>query len=358
MAFVKPAHPKGRVNRAGIAVRNDAASAEDMEVLDNWRAAHKYILNTFQATLRNRSRGKGVVVAQRLKRIKTILEKLRRQPRMEMARMHDVAGCRLIFGSVSDLNSFRKSFHAARFAHVLRNQIDDYDYIQNPKEDGYRGIHDIYKYNVGSPGGKDWNGLQLELQYRTIYQHAWATSVEVVGLVTDHQPKFGAGDERHKEFFRITSEIIARTCEGRTSCYADLSAKDLVDRFEAVEAEINLLRTLKGINAVNRDVLSGKNVILVFKQESQLDIFTYARSKDAIDEYFKLEKAGSGEDIVYVSADSGDDVRSAFRNYFSDTQDFVVYVEEGCAILRASGDGSQALEDGSAESHGSQRVLV
>jgi putative GTP pyrophosphokinase len=110
----------------------------------------------------------------------------------------------------------------------------------------------------------------------------------------------------------------------------DLSPDDLVDQFEAVEGEINLLRTLKGINGVNKEVMSGKNVILVFKQESQLDIFTYARSKDAIEDYFKLEKSGSGEDIVYVSADSGEDVRSAFRNYFSDTRDFVVYVEEGC----------------------------
>lgn len=337
MAFVKPAYPKGRVNRAGIEVRNKNPSAADMEVLDNWRASHKYILNTFQATLRNRSRGTGVVVAQRLKRIKTIFEKLERQPRMELARMHDVAGCRLIFTDLTDLNEFRRRFHAARFAHVLRNQVDDYNYIKHPKDDGYRGIHDVYKYNVGSVGGKNWNGLQLELQYRTIYQHAWATSVEVVGLVTANQPKFNVGDERHKEFFRLTSEIIARTCEGSTSCHADLAPDELIDRFDAIEAEINLLRTLKGINGVNEEVLSGKNVILVFKQESQLDIFTYTRSKDAIDEYFKLEKSGSGEDIVYVSADSGEDVRSAFRNYFSDTRDFVIYVEEGRKILREGG---------------------
>jgi hypothetical protein len=252
---------------------------------------------------------------------------------MEMARMHDVAGCRLIFGHVVEIADFRQRFHAARFQHVLRNQVNDYDYILRPKEDGYRGIHDVYKYNVGSPGGKDWNGLQLELQYRTIFQHAWATSVEVVGLVTKHQPKFSMGDERHKEFFRLTSEIIARTCENSTSCYPDLSAKELMDRFDAIEAEINLLRTLKGINSANKEVLSGKNVILVFKQQSQLDIFTYERSQDAIDDYFKLEKSGSSDDVVYVSANSGDDVRSAFRNYFSDTQDFVIYVEEGRRML-------------------------
>lgn len=343
MAFVKPVHSKGRVNRAGIAIREGRPTDNDMAVLDNWRAAHKYILNTFQATLRTRGRGTGIVVAQRLKRLRTIFNKLERQPNMELARMHDVAGCRLIFGDITQLEEFRRSFHVARFAHVLRNQVDDYNYISKPKSDGYRGVHDVYKYNVGSPGGKDWNGLRLELQYRTIYQHAWATSVEVVGLVTEHQPKFDAGDERHQEFFRLASEIIARTCEGSTSCYPDLSGTELVTQFEAVEAVINLLRTLKGINSVNKEVLSGKNVILVFKQESQLDIFTYEKSKDAIDDYFKLEKSGSGEDIVYVSADSGDDVRSAFRNYFSDTRDFVTYLEEGCKILRGGGGQRRRL---------------
>src|SRR5215213_1105028 len=145
-------------------------------------------------------------------------------------------------------------------------------------------------------------GSNLELQYRTIFQHAWATSVEVVGLVTQHQPKFHIADDKHMEFFRLASEIIARTCEETTSCYPDVTSKELVDRFVAIEDEINLLRTLKGINSVNKEVLSGKNVILVFKEQSQLDIFTYDRSGEAIDAYFTLEKSGSGEDIVYVSA--------------------------------------------------------
>jgi hypothetical protein len=193
-----------------------------------------------------------------LKRIKTIFGKLERQPTMELARMHDVAGCRLIFGTITELAQFRADFHVARFAHTLRNDVNDYNYIASPKEDGYRGIHDVYKYNVGSDGGKAWNGLQLELQYRTIYQHAWATSVEVVGLVTEHQPKFNAGDERHKEFFRLASEIIARSCEESTSCYPDVSPEELVGRLEATDAEINLIRTLKGINKVNKEVMSEK----------------------------------------------------------------------------------------------------
>ena len=44
------------------------------------------------------------------------------------------------------------------------------DYIANPKSDGYRSIHLIYKYkNQRIP---DWDGLLVEVQLRTKLQHS------------------------------------------------------------------------------------------------------------------------------------------------------------------------------------------
>lgn len=332
--FAHPEHSKGRVNRAGNNVRADQYDDDDIAVIENWRASHSYILNTFQATLRGRSRGHDVVVAQRLKRRNTIFNKLSRQEGMQLARMHDIAGCRLIFNTAEDLYRFRSSLHAARFKHVLRNGVDDYDYIKTPKATGYRGVHDVYQYNVLSVGGEKWNGLLLELQYRTIYQHAWATSVEVAGLITEHQPKFNNGDERHLHFFRLASEIIARVYEASRSCLPDLTDQQVVAEFREIEAQINLLRTLKGINTINKEVTEGKNAILIFSEDTgALDVKTFNSAPLAIMKYFELEKSSVGKDIVLVRADSSEDIRFAFRNYFSDTNDFVRLVEEGCERL-------------------------
>jgi putative GTP pyrophosphokinase len=40
-----------------------------------------------------------------------------------------------------------------------------------------------------------------------------------------------------------------------------------------------------------------------------------------------------GKDIL-VRADTSDDVRNAFRNYFSDAREFIALVESGCETLR------------------------
>lgn len=97
---VRPSFPgrsKSTVNRAGDNVRKDAATTEDLRVIDEWRAAHREVLNTFQAILRGRTRGTAISVAQRHKRKRTIFDKLDRFPGMLRSRMDDVAGCRLIF---------------------------------------------------------------------------------------------------------------------------------------------------------------------------------------------------------------------------------------------------------------------
>ena len=40
-----------------------------------------------------------------------------------------------------------------------------------------------------------------------------------------------------------------------------------------------------------------------------------------------------GQDIVLVRADTSDEVRLAFKNYFSDARDFIRMIEDGCTKL-------------------------
>jgi ppGpp synthetase/RelA/SpoT-type nucleotidyltranferase len=150
---------------------------------------------------------------------------------MQLARMDDVAGCRLIFPTVKTMVDFRTAFQRSQFKHRRKNELDKYDYVTNPKHTGYRGIHDVYEYNVSSGSHAALNGLLLELQYRTKAEHAWATAVEVITRVTENQPNFDRGDERYREYFRLTSEIIARTQEKMFSCYPDISNEELVARY-------------------------------------------------------------------------------------------------------------------------------
>jgi putative GTP pyrophosphokinase len=259
---------QGALNRIGDKLRRgEELTDEDLNSVENWRAAHSYILNTFKPLLWSRIRGKNIVLAQRLKRRLTIIDKLSREPGMQLARMDDIEGCRLIFENINHLEEFRKKFHAAPFKHKLKHDDHDrYHYIKRSKASGYRGVHEIYIYSVNSDGGKAFNGLYVEMQFRTLCQHAWATAVEVVSRVTENQPKFDRGDERHKEFFRLASEIIARTKENCSSCYPDLSATELCRRFRELDGQINVLRFLANIPIIEQESRVKNNVILHINQ--------------------------------------------------------------------------------------------
>ena len=321
------------MNRAGNHVRDGAPTEEDLAIIDLWRAAHRPVLNTFQAILRARTRGTDIVVALRHKRRNTIFGKLARFPRMQLSRMDDVAGCRLIFRDIASLYEFRDALHQARFKHGLRNEKERYDYIKRSKNTGYRGVHDIYEYDVRSKTGEKYKGLLIELQYRTIYQHAWATCVEVVGFITESQPKFEQGDIRYQRILALASEIIARTCEQSTAFHPELNADELVHDFLELDRELNFMRMLRGLNAADSDISGGKNFILSFVDPDKLDIRTYRDATDALRALFDLERAHPGKDTVLVRADTTEEMRISFRNYFSDARDFIQLIDGGCAKL-------------------------
>lgn len=253
---------------------------------------------------------------------------------MQLARMDDVAGCRLIFPTIDDLYAFRENMHRARFRHELKNGNDKYDYIKNPKNTGYRGVHDVYSYDVRSDHGRNYKGLLIEIQYRTIYQHAWATAVEVVGLITSSQPKFQNGDKRYQEALSYASEIISRTNENMKSCHANLSDDEVVRRFVDLDNQLSLMKTLGALNTVNNEMISGRqNILLIFSGSEDLKIAKYRYATDALEDLFRLEGEYPQKDIVLVRGDSAGDVRSAFRNYFADATEFVRLIDEGCHNL-------------------------
>lgn len=94
MAFSQvPKESKSQINKAGCILAEDKANsmsiAQAKDLAERWRACHAYPINTFQSTLRKKLRklanfSGGTIVAQRLKRMPTIIDKLRRFPTMQL----------------------------------------------------------------------------------------------------------------------------------------------------------------------------------------------------------------------------------------------------------------------------------
>lgn len=335
MPFVEPGnYSKGELDRAGDRIRTGAGTHADLAILDNWRAAHLYVINTFQSSLRARrsrfARGEEVTIAQRLKRRPTIIDKLSREPRMSLSRMHDIAGCRLIFPDVDALSRFRRGVLSSRAAHELVGDKERYDYINHPKSSGYRGVHDVYKYNVGSDGGVKWNGLRLEIQYRTLIQHAWATAVEISDIVNSTRLKFSDANSNIARIFLLSSEILARAHEGMSGHCPEINDYDLIAEYETLEAELHAISRLRNLTSSDFQQFARTSKLFILinytsgPNEGKFGAEGFSDNASAAARYTMLEaELADVADVVLVGASQQDAIKLAYTNYFSDASSFI-----------------------------------
>lgn len=194
------------IDRAGDILVAGARSREDLaarSLVNRWRASHIRPLNTFGMNLRRRA-GNRDIVAQRLKRLPSIISKLERLNWLKLSRMQDIGGCRAIVGSADDAFRLAADFVDSRIRHEL---VSHSNYVDRPRRTGYRGLHLVYSYH--SDRTEIWNGLKTEIQIRSQLQHQWATAVETVGTFTRKSLKSGVGDQNWLRFFALMSSVIA-----------------------------------------------------------------------------------------------------------------------------------------------------
>lgn len=123
---------------------------------------------------------------------------------MALERMQDVGGVRVILPRLKELEAILKDYDGIRFNHILDHEKD---YIANPKSDGYRGYHKVYSFR-GRGNAKQYNGLKVEIQFRTMLQHEWATAVEVAGMLLGKNFKNGESGGIWSDFFGLMSDAF------------------------------------------------------------------------------------------------------------------------------------------------------
>jgi putative GTP pyrophosphokinase len=150
-------------------------------------------------------------------------------------------------------------------------------------------------------------------------------------LLTLNKPKFGQGSQELVEQFKLASELIARHYEGSTSCLPSLTLKEIKTRFQDCENITRIIDLFRRVNTKVVDIDFRKNNVLVFpyvnyedENTSELEVYSFDNVFRAISTYNLLEeKMSNAADVVLVRADSFENMRVTFRNYFADTTDFV-----------------------------------
>jgi putative GTP pyrophosphokinase len=341
MAFASPQHKRGEINRAGDVLAGRRASTEAerkwaQAVLANFRGSHAYPINTFQALLRKKLKtvDPKALVAQRLKRAPSVLFKLQRYKDMQLARMQDIGGLRAVVGTLRSVRRLEQEYRHASFKHAL---VSSRDYITQPKADGYRSVHLIYRYR--NPRAPAYAGLQLELQLRTKLQHAWATAVETMGTFLGQALKAGQGDKDWKEFFAAASAALALVEKSPpVPGYEGMSAESIIRRVADLESELRVLDKLSGFaiaaDSIRKQSGQGAYHLVVLNSSARTVLirpFALARLDEANAAYAAVEaRASAGEPVeaVLVSAGPIDALQKAYPNYFLDTQAFVAQIRK------------------------------
>jgi hypothetical protein len=183
--------------------------------------------------------------------------------------------------------------------------------------------------------------MLVEIQYRTKVQHAWSTAVELAGLVTENNPKFDRGSDDFIEYFRLVSEILARVFEGSNSCYPDMTTGDLLESYYELEFKTHMLELFSQLKRSDGGIDPTRSAILIFYYptaendfQDRLEVRSLESVNAAIQEYNRLEQElVDVADIVLVGSRSGEAIKSAYRNYFSDADEFIELVREGVGYL-------------------------
>ena len=342
MTLISPQYSPEEVDEAGrTLVRAEGAESgvseserlHAVDVVSQWRASHNRPLNTFRANLRRRAGRRGVV-AQRLKRLPSIVSKLVRIPRIRLSQMQDIGGCRAIIPTAADAANLAADLAASDIRHEL---VRSNNYISSPRATGYRSLHIVYAYN--SDRTTEWQGLQTEIQIRSQPQHQWATAVETVGTFIGDELKSNQGNQAWLRFFALMSSAIALSEGTPLVPNTPVSRQEVANEIRQLDQELQVSERLSAFQTLTAQI-SGprgrRNRLFVLELNSETRSvrgweFTQSNVESAVSWYRQRENDSMGSprlNVVLVSANTVNSLKRAYPNYFADISGFRSRVKE------------------------------
>jgi ppGpp synthetase/RelA/SpoT-type nucleotidyltranferase len=347
--FATPLFSKGQVNKAGSLLRLTDPDVvlfpvgwdDSLTVINNWRACHSFPLQVVKMTLRKRahkiaraSRSKALV-AQRLKRLESIWTKLRANEHMSLTQMQDIGGCRAVMRSMTEVNHLVKTYEKSILSDSAKGPLfcERYNYVAEPKDTGYRSVHYVYKYRTARDSNKCFDGLRIEIQLRSQLQHAWATAVETVSMLTRQALKSNIGTDEWKRFFALMGTAIAFRERTPIVPNTPTNRRELFDELQHFAEKLKVKDVLSGYGVAVYELTGQEKGAVAFLvvldpvlKEVAVTPFPKAEMLVAEQRYLEAEKAldrEKGMQAVLVSAESVSSLRRAYPNYFLDTSAFL-----------------------------------
>lgn len=281
-------------------------------------------------------------MASRPKRMASIRRKLR-ESTTNLDTMNDIGGCRAIMPDIKSVRSLLASMRD-NFPHGIHPR--EFDYIDEPKPDGYRSHHIVFQYRPRAADTEAFEGRRIELQVRTILQHSWATAVEAVGLFRRQDLKHGKGEQDWLRFFQLMSAEFAHI----EQCPVHIGAPDHNERVRElrdIDRRIGATSILEGIKNIT---LYSENFAQT-TEKYRYHLIQYGEDHSVTVEPFrtlmsgtrklediekKIELRGSEAKAVLVEVDRVEKLVDMYPNYFGNVSLFVRNLKSICTGKAAS----------------------
>ena len=226
---------------------------------------------------------------------------------MQLNRMSDIAGCRCIIQSNEKVYKLLQVLEQKFIVKTVN------DYIQSPKEGGYRSLHLI----VTLPNYVE--SKTIEIQLRTHEHHNWSTLVEITDLIYGTKIKETGVDGDLAEFHRLLSYMYNDGGLTKEQCERIIEISNSNSYFTRI-SEIfnkNYFVVRNSWNQVRQS--KDKFFLIAADSAGTPQILSFGKFDEAEAAYFEQYRDNEGnKNIVLTHIDSAnfDSISHAYSNYF------------------------------------------
>lgn len=318
---------KKRVRKAGaFLAAGESENPRYDEALDTvnvWRFVHIEMLREALDVLDSACGNSfSPILVGRIKRLDTIVDKLRANPKHNLDRLGDISGARLIVRDDDEVRRLTRVIEGfeGRDIRVIN------DYIKHPKDNGYRGIHLSYRRDLDRYGLKN---MLTEIQVRSQKQHLWATSVELFDTVSGIGLKRGRASSDYVRYFRVVSDLMGEPLDDSKALREELKAlEDRLHVLERLRATAGSMYAMDdGATGICRDNLCVILADFAF-QTIELEVYDSDHADAAVRRYAQLEEGDSPGIYLLARASSAEDLRIAYPNYYANSNEFCNWLGE------------------------------
>ena len=330
-------YSRNKIDKAGAIVASPTPIdliryAEAITIINDWREQHLPVLIELAKEVSATLAANNIKVSfssQRLKRMVSIVEKIKRFPNMDLGGMQDIGGARFGFEDMPTLLQAKECLLSnTPKGFSLDHEV--YDYVSAHKESGYRSIHFVFRYHSDKD---ELDGMRVELQIRTMLQHDWATAVETAELVSKSPLKAGTGDKEWLAYFKLVSAIFARQERMPVpTAYSEYDEEMLCREYAKMNASHNFttqLQTLVNVVALTETQSFDSGLVVVHidypHRKSHIRHFPLAEQTFATNLYAQIESKITPETgaVVLVSVSNIQELREAYPSYFLNAEEFI-----------------------------------